>query len=56
MKENILTQPYKNYQKKKSVKSLVTGIGSGLFRFLISPFAAVLRFNFIINFIYYFFN
>ena len=40
----IFTQPYKNYKKKKSVKSLVTGIGSGLFRFLISPFAAVFKF------------
>ena len=40
----IFTQPYKNYKRKKNAKSLVTGIGSGLFRFLISPFAAILKF------------
>ena len=39
----IFTQPYKNFQKKKSVKSLITGIGSGIFGLIISPFAAVLK-------------
>ena len=39
----IFTQPYKNFQKKKSVKSVITGIGSGIFGLIIAPFAAVLK-------------
>ena len=39
----ILTHPYRKFKKKKTVKSLLSGIGSGLFGFLVSPFAAVLK-------------
>ena len=39
----IFTQPYKNFQKRKSVKSIITGIGSGIFGFIIAPFAAILK-------------
>ena len=39
----IFTHPYKKFKKKKTVKSLIFGIGSGLFGLIISPFAAALK-------------
>ena len=39
----IFTSPYKKYKKKKTVKSLLSGIGSGLFGLIVAPFAAALK-------------
>ena len=39
----IFTHPYKKYKKKKTVKSLLSGIGTGLFGLIVAPFAAVLK-------------
>ena len=39
----IFTHPYRKFKKKKTVKSLISGIGKGLFGLIVAPFAAVLK-------------
>ena len=39
----IFTHPYRKYKKKKTAKSLISGIFSGLFGLIISPFSAALK-------------